>query len=99
MVNGVEQIKSTFCSSASDSKTNNGIVGSHNNSHCLSRGIVTDTNLAREYELEIDTQYLPLDIYTLEADYTDVNVQVNGQGVRGRRRQNVCRFLSVEYNY
>ena len=78
---------------------NNGIVVSHKNSHCLLRGIFTDTNLAREYELEIDTQYLPLDIYTLEADYTDVTVQVNWQGVRGRRRQHVCRFLSVGYNY
>lgn len=32
--------------------------------------------MARVYELEIDTQYLPLAIYTLGVDYTDVGVQV-----------------------
>lgn len=35
-----------------------------------------DTAMARVYELEIDTQYLPLSIYTLGVDYTDVSVQV-----------------------
>lgn len=38
-----------------------------------------DTEMAREYELEIDTQYLPLSIYTLDVDYTDVSVQVRRQ--------------------
>eukprot|EP00752_Nemacystus_decipiens_P003669 g3381.t1 len=37
------------------------------------------TDMARTYELEIDTQYLPLSIYTLGVDYTDVSVQAQMQ--------------------
>ncbi|CAM9351148.1 unnamed protein product, partial [Laminaria digitata] len=37
------------------------------------------TELAREYELEIDTQYVPLGIYTLDVDYPAVDVQVQMQ--------------------
>lgn len=37
---------------------------------------LTDTELAREYELELDTQYVPLGVYTLDVDYPDVAVQV-----------------------
>lgn len=37
----------------------------------------SDSDLAREYELEIDTQFIPLSIYTLELDYPDVAVQVS----------------------
>lgn len=32
--------------------------------------------MAREYELEVDTQYLPLGIFTLDVDYPDAGVQV-----------------------
>lgn len=39
--------------------------------------------MARLYELEIDTQYLPLSIYTLGVDYTDARVQVGNRN-RGR---------------
>lgn len=35
-----------------------------------------DTELARVYELEVDTQYLELGIVTQEVDYPDVDVQV-----------------------
>ncbi|CBN79522.1 similar to Patched domain-containing protein 3 [Ectocarpus siliculosus] len=38
------------------------------------------TDLAREYELEIDTQFIPLSVYTLEVDYPDVAVQAQIQG-------------------
>ena len=41
-------------------------------------GVSSDTELAREYELEIDSQFVPLGVYTREVDYTDVDVQVNG---------------------
>ena len=35
-----------------------------------------DTTLAREYDLEISSQFVPLGVYTQEVDYTDVDVQV-----------------------
>eukprot|EP00903_Cladosiphon_okamuranus_P010290 g9741.t1 len=37
------------------------------------------TDMARAYELEIDTQYLPLSMYTLGVDYTDISVQAQIQ--------------------
>ncbi|CAM9765761.1 unnamed protein product, partial [Scytosiphon promiscuus] len=37
------------------------------------------TEMAREYDLEIDTQYLPLAIYTLDVDYPDAGVQAQIQ--------------------
>lgn len=37
------------------------------------------TELAREYEVEISTQYVPLGIYTLDVDYPDVAVQAQMQ--------------------
>lgn len=43
-----------------------------------------DTELAREYSLHVDTEYLPLNIYTREVDYTDPEVQVRR---RSSRRQ------------
>lgn len=39
----------------------------------------TDTELSRVYELEHDTQFLPLGIYTPDVDYTDTAVQVCSQ--------------------
>lgn len=42
-----------------------------------------DTAMARVYELEIDTQYLPLSIYTFDVDYTDVSVQVGHMTCKG----------------
>lgn len=38
--------------------------------------IDADTDMARVYDLEIDTQYVPLSIYSLAVDYPDVGVQV-----------------------
>ena len=45
----------------------------------------TDTVASKKYALEYDTQYIPLDIYTLDVDYTDVDVQVSfhSLGIRG----------------
>lgn len=43
----------------------------------------TDDTLASTYELNIDNEYLPLGIYTLEVDYPDPDVQVR----RSRRAQ------------
>lgn len=42
--------------------------------------VSSDTELARDYELAIDSQFVPLGIYTREVDYTDIDVQVNGWG-------------------
>lgn len=50
-------------------------------SRCVLNGVFPDTELARTYELAINSQFVPLGIYTLGVDYTDVDVQVNG----GRR--------------
>lgn len=44
-----------------------------------------DTELARVHELEIDTQFLPLSIYTLGVDYTDVSVQVGNRAPARKR--------------
>lgn len=41
--------------------------------------VESDTELARVYELEIETQYIPVNVYTREVDYPDVAVQVNFQ--------------------
>ncbi|CAN0336892.1 unnamed protein product [Ascophyllum nodosum] len=35
------------------------------------------TVASKKYALEYDTQYIPLDIYTLDVDYTDVDVQAS----------------------
>ena len=43
-------------------------------------GVSSDTELARDYELAIDSQFVPLGIYTREVDYTDIDVQVNDRG-------------------
>lgn len=47
--------------------------------HCRNASIDfgADSSLAREYELEFDSQYIPLNIYTREVDYPDVQVQVS----------------------
>ncbi|CAM9472679.1 unnamed protein product, partial [Ascophyllum nodosum] len=37
------------------------------------------TTLAREYDLEISSQFVPLGVYTQEVDYTDVDVQAQMQ--------------------
>ena len=42
------------------------------------RDSVTDTEIAEKYELEIDTEYVSLDIYTRAVDYPDPAVQVSG---------------------
>ena len=42
---------------------------------CGARGRV-DTEASRDYALEFDTQYVPLNTYTLDVDYTDITVQV-----------------------
>ena len=44
-----------------------------------------DTTLAREYDLEISSQFVPLGVYTLEVDYTNIDVQVKGE-INGRDR-------------
>ena len=44
-----------------------------------------DTTLAREYDLEITSQFVPLGVYTLEVDYTNIAVQVKGE-IKGRDR-------------
>ena len=44
-----------------------------------------DTTLAREYDLEITSQFVPLGVYTLEVDYTNIDVQVKGE-IKGRDR-------------
>lgn len=42
-----------------------------------------DTEVARKYEVELDSQFVPLGIYTREVDYPDVGVQVrNNKAVR-----------------
>ena len=46
---------------------------------------MTDTELAREYELEQGTQYVSLGIYTLDVDYPDVAVQVRREHPKGNR--------------
>lgn len=56
------------------------------------RIVCSDTNLAREYELEIDTQFVPLNIYTRVVDYPDVEVQVRDRnGAREARLVGGCR--------
>lgn len=35
-----------------------------------------DSEVAREYEMDIDSQFVPLRVYTLDVDYTAVDVQV-----------------------
>lgn len=42
-----------------------------------------DTELAREYELDIDAEYIPLNIYTPKVNYRDVDVQVGISGCSG----------------
>ena len=37
-----------------------------------------DTELARDYDLDIESQYVSLGVFSLEVDHTDVGVQVNG---------------------
>ncbi|CAM9472608.1 unnamed protein product [Ascophyllum nodosum] len=37
------------------------------------------TTLAREYDLEISSQFVPLGVYTLEVDYTNIDVQAQMQ--------------------
>ncbi|CAN0269125.1 unnamed protein product, partial [Ascophyllum nodosum] len=37
------------------------------------------TNLAREYDLDIDSQFIPVGVYSLEVDYPDVGVQAQMQ--------------------
>lgn len=50
-----------------------------------------DTAMARKYELEIDTQYLPLAIYTLDVDYPDAGVQVTNQEGKEQWQSINCR--------
>lgn len=38
---------------------------------------MTDAEIAAKYELGIDAQYIPLDIYTRTVDYPDPTVQVS----------------------
>lgn len=45
---------------------------------CALNGVPPDTELAREYDLAIDSQFVALGVYSLEMDYTEVDVQVNG---------------------
>lgn len=40
--------------------------------------LTTDANVARLYELEVDSQYATLGIYTRAVDYPDVSIQVSG---------------------
>ena len=47
----------------------------------LSVALTVDSDVARAYELEVDSQYVQLRIYTQEVDYQDITVQV--RSVRG----------------
>lgn len=46
----------------------------------------TDANVARTYELEVDSQYVTLGIYTRAVDYPDAPIQVS----RGFPRSQAC---------
>lgn len=45
-----------------------------------------DLNVARYYEIGIDTQYVPLNVYTRDVDYADVEVQVGCREVEEEGR-------------
>lgn len=40
-----------------------------------------DMEVSREYDLQIDTQFVPLGVYTREVDYLDVSVQVGNDAL------------------
>lgn len=66
-----------------------------------------DRAVARVYGLEIDANYLPVRVYTLDVDYSDVKVQVSrrryqertkvmGSGVTGRQQASSSYEASAE---
>lgn len=55
--------------------------------------IDADLDMARIYDLEIDTQFLPLSIYTLAVDYPDVRVQVTATS-NIKNKQRTCVVLT-----
>ena len=54
---------------------------------------MTDAEIAAKYELGIDAQYVPLDIYTRAVDYPDPIVQVSEKSQVGPRPKGVTRVL------
>lgn len=65
--------------------------------------MLTDTELARSYELDTNEWYVPLSVYTQEVDYTDVTVQVSkSRGIihaHRSRTQALCRRAQVGFGF